>query len=76
MKPAKTWNVRDQTTEELKKEVEKYYTMIVKYNRWIARAASVEEAKALINEKFNYKAKANNIELELMRRRAEGEETI
>lgn len=76
MRPAKTWNVRDQTTEELKKEVEKYYTMIVKYNRWIARAASVEEAKALVNEKFNYKAKANDIELELMRRRAEDEETI
>ncbi len=76
MRPAKTWNVRDQTTEELKKEVEKYYTMIVKYNRWIARAASVEEAKALVNEKFNYKTKANDIELELMRRRAEGEETI
>lgn len=72
----KTWNVRDQTTEELKKEVEKCYTMIVKYNRWIARAASMEEAKALIDEKFNYKAKANNIELELMRRRAEGEETF
>ena len=75
MKPAKTWNVRDQTTEELKKEVDKCYAMIVKYNRWIARAASMEEAKALIDEKFNYKAKANNIELELMRRRAEGEET-
>lgn len=72
----KTWNVRDQTTEELKREVDKYYTMIVKYNRWIARAASIEEAKTLIDEKFNYKAKANNIELELMRRRAEGEETF
>ena len=69
----KTWNVRDQTTEVLKKEVDKYYTMIVKYNRWIARAASVEEAKALIDEKFNYKAKANDIELELMRRNANGE---
>lgn len=76
MIPAKTWNVRDQTTEVLKKEVDKCYTMIVKYNRWIARAATVEEAKALINEKFKYKAKANNIELELMRRRAEGEETF
>lgn len=72
----KTWNVRDQTTEALKREVDKYYSMIVKYNRWITRAASVEEAKALIDEKFNYKAKANNIELELMRRRAEGEETF
>lgn len=76
MKPAKIWNVRDQTTEVLKKEVDKCYTMIVKYNRWVARAASVEEAKALIDEKFNYKAKANDIELELMRRRAEGEETF
>ena len=76
MRPAKTWNVRDQTTEVLKKEVDKYYAMIVKYNRWITRAASVEEAKALIDEKFNYKAKANDIELELMRRRAEGEETF
>lgn len=72
---AKTWNVRDQTTETLKKEAEKCYTMIVKYNRWINRAASMEEAKALVDEKFNYKAKANDIELELMRRRAEGEET-
>lgn len=76
MRTAKAWNVRDQTTEALKKEVEKCYTMIVKYNRWISRAASVEEAKALIDEKFNYKTKANNIELELMRRRAEGEETF
>ena len=75
MIPAKTWNVRDQTTEVLKKEIDKCYTMIVKYNRWIARAASAKEAKALIDEKFNYKAKANNIELELMRRRTEGEET-
>lgn len=73
---AKSWNIRDQTTEALKKEVEKCYTMIVKYNRWIARAATVKEAKALIDEKFNYKAKANNIELELMRRRANGEETF
>ena len=76
MMPAKAWNVRDQTTEVLKKEVDKCYTMIAKYNRWIARAAKAEEAKALIDEKFNYKAKANNIELELMRRRANGEETF
>ena len=55
---------------------EKCYTIIVKYNRWIARAASKEEAKALIDEKFKYKEKANNIELELMRRRAKGEETF
>lgn len=72
----KTWNIRDQTTEALKKEIDKCYTMIIKYNRWIARAASVEEAKALIDEKFYYKKKANNIELELMRRRAESEETF
>lgn len=72
----KSWNIRDQTTEALKKEVDKCYTMIVKYNRWIARAATMEEAKTLIDEKFNYKEKANNIELELMRRRGNGEETF
>lgn len=76
MMTTKTWNVRDQTTEDLKKEVEKCYKLIVKYNRWIARVASVEEAKTLIDEKFNYKTKASEIEYELMRRRAEGEETF
>ena len=76
MMPTKTWNVRDQTTEALKKECEKFYTMIVKYNRWIARAATMEEAKKLVEEKYAYKAKANDIELELMKRRANGEETF
>lgn len=74
MMPAKTWNVRDQTTETLKKECEKCYTMIVKYNQWIAKAATIKESEKLIVEKFAYKAKANSIELELMRRRANGEE--
>lgn len=70
---AKTWNVRDQTTEELRKSVEAEYKLIVKYNRWITRAATIEEAKALIDEKYMHKRKANNIELELMRRNANGE---
>lgn len=74
--PTKAWNARDQTTEVLKKEVDKCYTMIIKYNRWITREATAEEAKALIDEKFKYKTKANEIELELMRRRAQGEETF
>lgn len=76
MKSAKIWNVRDQPTEVLKKEVDKCYAMIVKYNRWIVQTASAEEAKALIDEKYNYKAKANDIERELMRRRAKSEETF
>ena len=76
MMQAKTWNVRDQPTEALKKECEKCYTIIVKYNRWIAKAATKEEAKKLVEEKYAYKAKANDIELELMRRRANGEETF
>lgn len=76
MMPYKTWNIRDQPTEALRKECEKCYAMIVKYNRWIAKAATKEEAKKLVDEKFNYKAKANDIEHELMRRRANGEETF
>lgn len=75
MMPAKTWNIRDQTTETLKKECEKCYAMIVKYNRWIAKATTIEEANKLVEEKFSYKAKANDIELEIMKRRANGEET-
>ena len=76
MMPAKTWNVRDQPTEALRKECEKCYAMIVKYNRWIARAATMEEAKKLVEEKFVYKTKASNIELELMRRTANREQTF
>lgn len=76
MMPTKTWNVRDQTTEMLKKEVDKCYSMIIKYNRWITRAATKEEAKAFIDEKFKYKTKADIIELEIMKRRAKGEETF
>ena len=76
MMQAKKWNVRDQPTEALKKECEKCYTIIVKYNRWIAKAATMEEAKKLLEEKYAYKEKANDIELELMRRRANGEETF
>lgn len=72
----KTWNIRDQPTETLKKECEKCYTIIVKYNRWIAKAATMEEAKKLVEEKYAYRAKANDIELELVRRRANGEETF
>ena len=63
MMPAKTWNVRDQTTEALKKECEKCYSMTVKYNRWITRAA-----KKMIDEIWQCKSFANAIELELIRR--------
>jgi hypothetical protein len=76
MNSHKSWNIRDQTTETLKKECEKCYTMITRYNRWITRAPTEEEAKKLIKEKYNYKAKANEIELEIMKRRANGEETF
>ena len=76
MMQVKAWNVRDQPTEALKKECEKCYTIIVKYNRWIAKAATMEEAKKLVEEKYAYRAKANDIELELMKRRANGEETF
>ena len=68
MTNAKTWNVRDQTTEALKEECEKCYKMIMKYNRWIGRAATEEEAKKLVEEKFAYRKRANNAELEIMRR--------
>lgn len=72
----KTWNVRDQTTKTLKKECEKCYKMIIKYNQWIAKATTTEETKKLVKEKYAYKEKANDIEIELMKRRANGEKTF
>lgn len=72
----KTWNVRDAPTEELKRKAESEYKTIIKYDKFIKKAVSIEEAKQLVEEKFRHKAFVSEIELEIMRRRANGEETF
>lgn len=71
----KCWNVRDQTTETLENLLKRKYTEIKNDAKAATMAASIEEAKYYIDAKFRAKAFANDIELELMRRRANNGKT-
>jgi hypothetical protein len=64
----KTWNVRDQTEETLKRILEKKYKEINSNFRMIRKVSNIEDAKILIDEIWRIKSFANEIELELMRR--------
>lgn len=71
----KCWNVRDQTTEVLENLLKRKYTEIKTDAKAATMAATIEEAKYYIEAKFRAKAFANNIEMELLRRRMnDGEE--
>ena len=64
----KTWNVRDQTENELRFQEEKLYTNIEAKYRLIKKVSKIEDAKKIIDEIWKLKKWANDIELELMRR--------
>lgn len=64
----KTWNVRDQTENELRFQEEKLYTNIEAKYRLIKKVSKIEDAKKIIDEIWIMKKKAKDIELELMRR--------
>lgn len=64
----KTWNVRDQTKEELEKLLERKYKEIDNNHKMIKKVSNIEDAKKLIDEIWQMKSFANAIELELMRR--------
>lgn len=65
---AKSWNVRDQTENELKFQEEKLYTNIEAKFKLIKKVSKIEDAKKIIDEIWKMKKWANDIELELMRR--------
>lgn len=65
----KYWNVRDQTTETLENLLKRKYAEIKKYAKATNMAATIEEAKYYIEAKFRAKTFANEIEMELLRRR-------
>ena len=71
----KCWNVRDQTTEALENLLKRKYAEIKSDAKAATTAAAIEEAKWYIEAKFRAKAFANDIELELMRRRINDGET-
>lgn len=65
---AKSWNIRDQTENELRFQEEKLYTNIEAKYKLIKKVSNIEDAKKVIDEIWKMKKKANDIELELMRR--------
>lgn len=65
----KYWNVRDQTTETLENLLKKKYEEIKRDAKATNMAATIEEAKYYIEAKFRAKTFANEIEMELLRRR-------
>lgn len=65
----KYWNVRDQTTETLENLLKRKYAEIKRNAKATNMAATIEEAKYYIEAKFRAKTFANEIEMELLRRR-------
>lgn len=64
----KPWNVRDQTDENLMKELSKTYKAIDTAYKMARQAANIEDAKYYIDLAFRKKALASNIEVEILRR--------
>lgn len=64
----KTWNVRDQTEENLRQEAERLYKQIEAGFKMIKKVSSLEDAKKIIDRIWIMKKWVNDIELELLRR--------
>lgn len=64
----KTWNVRDQTEEDLRLKVDKLYREIEAEFKLIKKISDKEEAHKIIDRIWIMKSWANDIQLELMRR--------
>lgn len=65
---SKTWNVRDETTENLETMLTKKYKEIKAGFKTLSRLSKIEDAKKMIDEIWQMKKFANAIEVELMRR--------
>lgn len=64
----KLWNVRDQTDENLMRELSKTYKAIDAAYKMVRQAANIEDAKYYIELAYRKKAAANDIEVEILRR--------
>lgn len=64
----KTWNVRDQTEEDLRLEADKLYRRIENEYKIIKKISDIEEAHKIIDQIWIMKKWANDIQLELIRR--------
>ena len=66
---AKSWNVRDQTEKNLTELLEKKYKEIENDYKLLRKISEIETAKKMIDEIWQFKSFAKDIELELLRRR-------
>lgn len=64
----KTWNVRDQTKEELEELLKRKYKEIDGEYKMLRKVAKIEDAKKMLDEIWQIKAFANAIEMDLIRR--------
>lgn len=64
----KTWNIRDQPEESLKRLLEKKYKEINAGYKMLRKLSDIEDAKIMLDEIWRTKSFANDIELELIRR--------
>jgi hypothetical protein len=64
----KTWNVRDQTEEDLRVEAERLYKQIEAGYKMVKKVSKLEDAEKLIERIWVMKKWANDIEMELIRR--------
>ena len=64
----KTWNVRDQTDTNLMQELTRTYKEIDGAYKMLRQAANLDDAKYYLDMAFRKKAKATEIEVELLRR--------
>ena len=64
----KTWNVRDQTREELISKAESLYKEIERSYKLLKKLSNLEDAKRMIENIWGMKAWANEIQIELLRR--------
>lgn len=65
---AKSWNVRDQTEENLKELLKKKYAEIESDYKLLRKISDIEAAKKMVDEIWQCKKFASAIELELIKR--------
>ena len=64
----KTWRIRDQPEESLKRLLEKKYKEINAGYKMLRKLSNIDDAKIMMDEIWQTKKIANEIEIELMRR--------
>lgn len=64
----KSWNVRDQTEEELKNILERKYKELDAQYKLLRKIADIETAKKMLDEIWHLKSFVKTIELELIRK--------